>query len=108
MSGRPLRISICGMPFKVEWVKSLGGAPGVGRCKIHEQTILVQSQGQGPDQERDTVLHEVLHAAITMTGHEGDFRSSREEAVVYAMSPVLLGVLRGNPHLVSWLTEDLT
>ena len=106
MSGRPLRISICGMPFKVEWVESLV-PPGVGRCEVHEQTILVQNQGQGPDQERDTVLHEILHAAIKMTGHEDDFRSSREEAVVYGISPVLLGVLRGNPHLVDWLTEEL-
>jgi hypothetical protein len=42
-----------------------------------------------------------------MTGHEDDFRASREEAVVYGISPVLLGVLRGNPHLVNWLTEEL-
>lgn len=105
--GRPLRIVVCGQPFAVEWVESLADRPGVGLCEVHEQRLFVLVNGQGKYQERDTVLHEMLHAIVKMTGHEDDFRSGRDEPVIYALSLGLLAALRANPHVVDWLTEEL-
>jgi hypothetical protein len=112
VSGRPLKITICGYPFKVEWIaepkNDLVESKAVGCLEVTEQTMTVGSQKQGPHQERDTVLHETLHAILRMTGHKEDFKSHEsEETTIYAMSTALLGVLRGNPHLVDWLTEEL-
>lgn len=57
-------------------------------------------EAQGPYQERDTVLHELLHAALLVMG------KGREEEIVSALSPVLLDVLRSNPELVAYLVDE--
>lgn len=57
----------------------------------------------------ETLLHEVLHIVWNQTS----MRSSEacrdiEEAAVQALTPWLLGVLRDNPELVAYLTDDRT
>ena len=58
---------------------------------------------QAAGQQRDTLLHEILHAVVTVVGqecHEGI------EDVVAALSPTLLDTLRRNPDLVKYLTGE--
>lgn len=108
---RPTVITICGQPFAVEWIEEKAGplhdgSANQGTTSVEQQRIMVRGFEQGPDQERDTVLHEVIHAALKMTA-QGDRLKSNEEPVVYALTTALLAVLRENPELVGWLTEEL-
>ena len=64
--------------------------------------ILVTEQ-QAPGQQRDTLLHEVLHALTEMTGLHNEWSEEKEEAVVRRLTPALLDVLRRNPDLVEFL-----
>lgn len=76
------------------------GRTDVKRLRIHVGT------GQAPSQERDTVLHEVLHAALSTSGASNDLEYDDEERLVSTLTATLLGVLRINPGLVAYLTAD--
>ena len=54
--------------------------------------------GQDPQQERDTVLHEVLHSLCSELGFDP------KEEFIQGMSAALYGVLLKNPQLVDYLT----
>lgn len=62
---------------------------------------------QAPGYERDTVLHEILHAVIQTSGLKTgtEWTKSQEEFVVAAITPLLLDTLQRNPKLVTWLLE---
>ena len=75
--------------------------------------------GMGPLLERETVLHEVLHAVFAVTGsreliiHDGQEEHPKkddpyglEERVIRALCTTLFGVLRDNPDLVAYLTSE--
>lgn len=59
---------------------------------------------QGPDQLADSLLHEVLHACVAVTGLD-ETLGDREESVVRSLSTCLLQVLRENPRLVGWICD---
>lgn len=64
--------------------------------------------GAGPDDEADSVLHEVLHQCLRASGcWPGQVRPGRdvdlEEVVIGAMTGPLLRALRDNPGLVTYL-----
>ena len=64
--------------------------------------------GSGPDDEADSVLHEVLHQCLRASGcWPGQVRAGRdvdlEEVVIGAMTGPLLRALRDNPGLVTYL-----
>lgn len=50
--------------------------------------------------ERDTVLHEVMHAILRMQGRP---YTKAEEVYVTALATGLIAVLDQNPHLASYL-----
>ena len=77
-----------------------------GKLLKKGQKILVQ-RAQAPDCERDTVLHETMHAILFHTGTLSgmNWTSDQEEAIVSAITPLLLDTLQRNPKLVSYLTE---
>ena len=105
MSGRPLRLTILGHPFTVEW-KKLDEADA-GCCYVAKQTMEIDTT-LGPDQEKDTVMHEMIHAALHITGHdEGTTLTHRqEEAIVRAMGYAMVTIIKDNPHLVAWLAAE--
>ena len=78
-------------------------APGIfGRTRNKEQSIVL-AEGQGPDQEADTVLHETLHACFMTAGITDSKAGTLEEEIINALSPLLLDTLRRNPDLVAYL-----
>lgn len=121
MSGRPLRIEICGAPFQVVWDPNKAGRLSeddagfwnLGITEVADQRITMRQGHSAPHRERTTMLHEVLHAVIRMTGQldrfvkDGTDDSHPDERTVGPMAYALLAVLRDNPHLVAYLTEDL-
>ena len=66
---------------------------------IHVDPTLAKSQKQ------DTVLHEVLHACLSLIGWDESLSAEKEERLVRALSPVLLQVLQDNPRLCAYLTS---
>lgn len=52
-------------------------------------------------QQRDTLLHEVLHGVLTVTGLS--LKAKLEEDIINRMTPILLDTLRSN----RWLTDYL-
>jgi hypothetical protein len=55
-------------------------------------------------QDRETLLHELLHAAWTNTALDQDHDAEAQERIVASLAPWLLGTLRDNPALVGYLT----
>lgn len=70
------------------------------------QTLTV-APGQTRANERDTVLHEVLHACLDLAQARDPkvFPMKTEEYVVSHLTGWLLAALRENPALVEYLTE---
>ncbi len=58
---------------------------------------------QDYDYAKMALLHEVLHCCLHASGADTD--KTIEEHYISVMSPVLLQVLRDNPHLVAFLTQ---
>lgn len=98
---RPDAVVVLGQPFSIEYVAA-GAFAGetYGRTDHALQRITVRTDCS-PHQERDTVMHELLHAAGDIVGQ------SLGETVVGAIAPVLLDVLRANPAVVAYLTERI-
>ena len=68
------------------------------------QQLLIQLDTDQPHtQLADTLIHESLHCMWNQTSLPAGL-SAEEEAVVLALSPLLLGMLRDNPELVAYLT----
>jgi len=77
----------------------------LGCLQLSQQRIAIRD-GQAPNAERDTLLHEVLHSILHMTSAVSVFKhAEREEVVVNALAVGVLDVLRRNPAFVTWLTE---
>lgn len=78
------------------------GEVRLGECDHRALTILVDPV-QADTQVRDTVLHEVLHACMSLIGASEDVSEQVEERLVLRLAPVLLHLLRSNPRLLEWL-----
>lgn len=61
-----------------------------------------------PSQAADTLLHEVLHAVLMVTGADEQLarrKAGLDEYVICALTPTLLDVLQRNPDLVAFLVD---
>ena len=104
----PKRIKVG--PFTFDTVEDdaalnvLGGSGAMN----YDLQVIVYGTGSASEQLKDTVLHETLHAIIRQTRlyESNDEWVKLEEGLVQAMTPILLGVLRENPRLVTFLTES--
>jgi hypothetical protein len=75
-----------------------------GRTRAEAGEIVIDSS-LADDMLRETLLHEVLHAAWDVTPLRLEPYEEHEEAVITAFAPLLLDALRQNPRLVAYLTE---
>lgn len=88
---------------KVESVASLEPAQ-LGCTDVARTTITVLG-GMSASQERATVLHECLHALLSLTGWDHRLGDPDCEHLVRALEPALLAFLIDNPKVVRWLTR---
>jgi hypothetical protein len=79
------------------------GEARLGECDHKALTILVDPR-QAETQIQDTLLHETLHAAMSVIGATEDVTDQIEERLVLRLAPVLLQLLKANPRLVGYLT----
>lgn len=91
--------------------KGLSASAGVvGAYGSDKQTVLIDDD-LGPDQERETLLHELLHGVMKQCGLGALFEEWEksmdtkeiEEKVVNLLSPRLLELLRDNAPVVKFL-----
>jgi hypothetical protein len=57
---------------------------------------------------QETLLHECLHACWSLIGASEDVNDAVEERLTLRLAPVLLEMLRRNPALVAYLTDEHT
>lgn len=100
---RPELIRILGAPWTIVWMGQVADHPLVKHWKYGatDQAMLTISirDDVALYQQQDTLLHEVVHASLMVTGQEVD------EDAVWALTPVLLDAFRSNPELVAFLME---
>lgn len=117
VSGLPTRIVIAGHTFEVREVSD--PTEGLHRHGTHEKVGLTDmSAGRiivrtGPENSahnaRDTTLHEVIHAVLSLAGLDEQvdvFKSARmSERLVEVLATHLLDTLRRNAELSAYLLE---
>ena len=74
----------------------------VGQCDHRELTIAVDS-ALAPAVQRETLLHEVMHAIYALVGAEG--QKLTEEETILRIVPSLLDTLQRNPELAAFMLE---
>ena len=95
----PKTIRIGGKNFPVKVVPDRDMDSARGRIYYEGQEIRL-SDSQTADSSRETVLHEILHAASDLTG------GRVEERDINGMSKCLFGILRDNRELVTWIMSE--
>lgn len=112
---RPVKVRLLTQRIDVTWVEGLHHVPlemesdglgqrAMGIYDMVEQTITMDVN-LGWERERQTFLHENLHAMVAISGLEAAFREDAEEHIVGVLAPVLLSWLRDNPEAVAFLME---
>ena len=92
----PKEVEIMGKTWRLAFVEPVSDDNKMGESK-QVACLITIATGQNPQQERDTVLHEVLHSVCSELGHYPT------EEVIQSLSAALYGVLLKNPQLVDYL-----
>lgn len=105
MSKGPSVAHICGKDYSIVWEKgeSLAGTDNVGYVSVSKCEVRIAS-GQHIQQQRDTLLHELLHIIWSEIGiGEVDPKDLTEERVIRPLATAIIAALRDNPALVRYL-----
>lgn len=109
---RPLRLDVMGQEMTIAWVApserlwaaaiNIAGEDRdtTGLAELEISRIAVRDRG-APAAERQTLMHEIVHSVLWLTGHD----TKDDDPLVQALSSGLLQVLRANPHLVAYLLQ---
>lgn len=103
----PSKIKIGNHTYSVKYVVPDDGSGDYFYGRTHTRTTRMEiNPTQAKSQARDTLLHEVLHAILDDVDSPLD--DEKEESVIRAITPGLLGVLRNNPALLTFLLSKET
>jgi hypothetical protein len=114
----PSALIICGQRFHVEEIDDPTEALGrhgsddpIGQTDTNRGRIRIRGGSEhGPDQQRDTMLHEIIHVVLLLSDMHDipcTFKNDRErERAVSVLATYLLDTLRRNPKLVAYLTGE--
>ena len=84
-----------------------GNGVQYGECN-HEHLIITVDPTQNPIMVQETMLHEILHACMSLIGVSEEMDEKVEESLVLRLSPVLMAFMKENPRMVDYLMEDTT
>lgn len=85
----------------------LVGDHSENRGSTHNETLTIGLDTRMPESlQRETMLHETLHACWDQTALRALDVDEHQELIITALSPLLVGLLRDNPALVEYLTAD--
>jgi hypothetical protein len=116
MVPRPSTIKIGPHPYAINWGKTSWKryapkeeADTVGRTFPRQNRILIKGWLLELSQQQDTLLHEIQHAimrALGLANIDLGKEYDLEESIISLTTPLLLMVLKENPHVVAWLVCD--
>ena len=93
----PDSVRICGKVYKVKAIeRNALGADRAGEAS-HQHLVITYDTSWALAQQKDTVLHEVLHCCEHAAGLE------LEEHTIASLATLLYGVAQDNPQLWKWL-----
>jgi hypothetical protein len=100
---RPTAVRVFGRNYTITYVPapSYGKVP-LGNCENDKLNINI-TDGQHPIEERDTVLHEVIHAIFYTI--QIPLKDEGEEGVVRPLATALLGVFQDKPEFAKYITK---
>ena len=90
-------VDILGKRFSVKWRK-VGGGKDFGQC-VSTKCEIVIDPNVHVDQQKDTLIHECLHAI----DHEMD--TGLRERQIRLIATGLLHFIRSNPELIKYVAE---
>ncbi len=99
----PSVVSVGPWLFDVEQVDMLEKS---GRCDFDQCNILINSRIV-PQAQRETLLHEILHAVFNAVGLDEWLGEEQTEDAILRISPLLLDTLRRNPAFLDYVRADL-
>lgn len=108
MAKRPTSVKIGNHDYAVSFgpIESDTSMFLYGRTSPRLTKIEINTDYVTASQQRDTLVHEILHAILGDVPH--GLSDNKEERIVRCIAPMLLGVLRDNPDLVRFLREGAT
>lgn len=71
----------------------------------HDEPAIELDANLSFERERETLVHESLHAMLALTG-DAFLEPADEENLVTFLSPVVLSWLRDNPSLIRYVQES--
>ncbi len=98
---RPERIKIVGKRFRVQYLPEVtndAGEPCYGTSDVTKQLILIED-GMPHERERDTLLHECIHAI------DDQLNMGLDEDQVARLATTILALLLDNPAFARYLLE---
>lgn len=81
----PSEVMVLGHLFRVRLVPDV---EDLGSCTGHKRVITI-SEEQTQEQAESTLLHEIIHAALYVTGQSETLGEEREEGLVLAIEHAL-------------------
>lgn len=77
---------------------------GLAGTADHKHQLITLDADAGMDQQRDTLLHEILHGCCMVA--QAQKEKLREEEWICLVTPTLLDTLRRNPEVAAWLLAE--
>lgn len=105
MSRRPKSIRLGARDYRFRYRRGASMPDVLGLCHNDRALIDIRA-GQLPIDEKDTVLHEVLHAILNCQGRE--YGGEVEETYVRALATGLVVALQDNPEFAQWLCSPVS
>jgi len=101
---RPKTVRLDPFTYKVTFVTILPEAVGHSATDVGEIQV---SESQTEENQRSTLVHEILHAIIGQGLREflREPDPKFEEQIVALLEPRLFGLIRDNPKLIDYLQE---
>ena|ERR1051325_1486693 len=107
MKRAPKRIQISPFEYKVLYDNDRVKEHDADGIHVRLKQEIAVGSDQAPEMERDSVLHEAIHACFAQTPmfENSDEGYKHEERIVQSLTPRLLALLRNNPEFVEYLME---
>lgn len=99
-------VSVDGTDVSIEWDARLGRIGQYPKAGDYHRGKVRVSGGMMLRQEQVTVMHELMHHLWERTQLSNFLSSNTEELVLATLDSWIVQMLRDNPELVSFLTEE--
>lgn len=98
---------IDGKPIKIKWEQKLGQlSQGYGLAGLHNGSHIKMGVGLTRNQKRATLFHELMHEIWARANMSQRFTKKQEEDILSGIDIWIVSMLRENPKLVQFLTEE--